>query len=490
MKKTIGLGLLLVVVAMATVLVVRTLGHTSKQGDPETHVDIALDEAAAAERLAGALTYRTVSHQDPAHVDTAAFLGLHRYLERTYPLVHSELRPETVADLSLLYTWPGEDISADPVVLMAHLDVVPVDSATAADWTHPPYEGVIAEGYVWGRGSLDDKIGVLAALEAVELLLSEGYRPARTVYLAFGHDEEILGPAGARGIARLLASRGVDRYALVLDEGGYIVDGLIPGVGGLAAIIGVAEKGYVSVNLTVEGEGGHSSMPPPQTSIGILSEAITELEKHQFPTRLDGAALRMFEYVGPEMPFFQRMLFANLWLFRPLVLRGLASTPTTAAAVRTTTAATVFHGGVKDNVLPQSASAVVNFRILPGETVETVVERVRRVIDDERVELTVLEGHDPSAVSDTDSPSFRLLERTLRQVMPGEEIVVAPYLTMAGTDARHYALRSSSVFRFQPLVLADDDLERPHGTDERVSITNYATVIEYLYQLIRNLETL
>jgi carboxypeptidase PM20D1 len=490
MKKIIGLGLFLIIVILTTALVVRTLGYASKQGEPQDPVDIAVDERAAAERLAGAVTYQTISHQDPTILDTAAFLGLHRYLEQTYPQVHGQLLRETVADLSLLYTWPGRDGSEDPVVLMGHLDVVPVDSATVTDWTHPPYDGAIADGYVWGRGSMDDKSSVLAALEAVELLLNDGYQPARTVYLAFGHDEEIGGRAGAQSIANLLESRGIDDYALVLDEGGAIVDGMMPGIDGLAAIVGVAEKGFVSVELVVQGEGGHSSMPPPQTNIGILAEAIAELEENQFPARLDGAALDLFEYIGPEMPFVQRMMFANLWLFRPLVVGGLKRSAQTAAMVRTTTAATIFHAGVKDNVLPMSASAVVNFRILPGETVETVTERVRQVIDDERVQVAVDVGQDPSAVSNADSPSFRLLENTLRQVMPGESIVVAPYLVMGGTDSKYYAPRSSNVFRFLPLVVTEQDLGRVHGTDERVSVTHYATAIKYVYQLIRNLETL
>jgi carboxypeptidase PM20D1 len=490
MRKITGLGLLLLVVILATALVVRTLSYDSKQGAPQEPVEVAVDERAAAERLAGAVTYRTISHQDPSLLDTAAFLELHQYLEQAYPLVHDRLQRETVADLSLLYTWVGQDPTEDPMVLMGHLDVVPVDSATVSDWTYPPYQGAIEDGYVWGRGSMDDKSSVMAALEAVALLLNDDYQPARTVYLAFGHDEEIGGREGAQSIANLLESRAVDDYALVLDEGGAIVDGMMPGIEGLAAIIGVAEKGFLSLQLTVEGEGGHSSMPPPQTNIGILAEAITALEENQFPARLDGAALSLFEYMGPEMPFLQRMAFANLWLFRPLVIRGLTSSPQTAAMIRTTTAATIFNAGVKDNVLPMSASAVVNLRIVPGETVETVTERVRRVIDDERVQVQVNIGQNPSPLSDARAPSFRILENTLRQVMPGEDIVVAPYLVMGGTDSKYYATRSSNVFRFLPLLVTEEDLGRVHGTDERVNVTHYATAIKYVYQLIRNLEML
>ena len=490
MKKTIALAVLLLIVVLATALVVRTLGFTSRQGASQDPVEIAVDERAAAARLAGAVRFQTISYQDPACIDSSDFHGLHVYLEQQFPHVHNILARETVADLSLLYTWQGRDPSAYPVVLMGHLDVVPVDSATVSAWTQPPFAGVVSDGYVWGRGAMDDKSSVLAALEAVEMLLAEGYRPARTVYLAFGHDEELGGPMGAGLIVELLASRGVDDYALVLDEGGAVVEGMIPGIDGLAAIVGIAEKGYVSITLVIDGEGGHSSMPPQHTNIGILAEAITRLEANQFPARLNGAALELFEYIGPEMTFGRRMAFANLWLFRPLVLKGLLASPQTAAMVRTTTAATIFHAGVKDNVLPMSASAVVNLRILPGETVETVTARVRRVIDDERIQLSVASARDPSPVSDSDSPSFRLLEKTLRQVMADRDIVVAPYLVMGGTDAKYYAARSENVFRFLPLLVTEDELGRVHGTDERVGVSGYATAIKYLYQLIKNLESL
>ncbi len=490
MKKIMALAVLLSVVVLATSLVVRTLAFSSMQGAPQDPVEVAVDERVAGEKLAGAVRFQTISHQDPGRIDSAAFRDLHAYLEQQFAHVHNILARETVADLSLLYTWQGRDPAAAPVVLMGHLDVVPVDSATVDDWAHPPFGGVVSDGYVWGRGSMDDKSSVLAALEAVEMLLAEGYRPARTVYLAFGHDEELAGSMGAGSIVELLASRGVDDYALVLDEGGAVVDGMIPGIDGLAAIVGVAEKGYVSITLDVHGEGGHSSMPPAHTNIGILANAVSRLEENQFPARLDGAALELFEYIGPEMTFGRRMAFANLWLFRPLVLKGLLASPQTAAMVRTTTAATIFHAGVKDNVLPMSASSVVNFRILPRETVETVMARVGRVIDDERVQLSVAVGRNPSPVSDSDSPSFRLLERTLRQVMPDRDIVVAPYLVMGGTDSWYYAARSDNVFRFLPLLVTEDELGRVHGTDERVSVSGYSTAIKYVYQLIRNLELL
>ena len=260
MKKAL-LALGFVVLALAAVLIVRTLQvpepAAAAAGDGP---GIRFDEAAAAERLAGAVRFPTVSYASGAPIDTVAFLDLHQYLERTFPLVHGTLTRETVAGASLLYTWGGEDASLGPVVLMGHIDVVPVTAENLGEWTHAPFAGDVADGFVWGRGTLDDKTTVLSILEAVEGLIREGYRPPRTVYLTFGHDEEVSGQYGARAIVDLLVSRGV-QPALVLDEGGFMTEGAIPGIAGRAAIVGIAEKGYISLRLRAQAQGGHSSMP-------------------------------------------------------------------------------------------------------------------------------------------------------------------------------------------------------------------------------------
>jgi carboxypeptidase PM20D1 len=333
---------------------------------------------------------------------------------------------------------------------------------------------------------MDDKSSVIGILEATERLLSEGFQPRRTVYLAFGHDEEVGGPNGAAKIAEVLAARGVDSFAFVLDEGGAIAEDMIPGVDGPVAIIGVAEKGFLSLELLVEGEGGHSSMPPDHTNIGILAAALTKLEDNQFPARLDGATEQMFQYLAPEMSLLRRVVFANLWLLRPVVARLMVSEQSGAAMVRTTTAATMIDGGVKDNVLPIDARAVVNFRIMPGETVESVTARVRDVIADDRVQLRMLANQDPSPVSDVGSEAFRLLGRTIRQVVADPKLKVAPYLVVGGTDAKYYSGRSSNVFRFLAFRASGEDLERVHGTNERLSLENLDLNVTYFYQLLRN----
>lgn len=490
MKKLFGL-IVLLSVGVVAVVVYRALRMESRQMTGVEPVEIAVDETGAAQRFARALTYPTISNQDRTDVDSAAFRGLHDYFEATYPEVHTILHRETVGGLSLLYTWEGTDPSLTPVVLMGHLDVVPVVPGTESDWEHDPFGGVVADGYVWGRGAIDDKSSVVSILEAVETLLATGHRPARTFYLAFGHDEEVGGPEGAGAIAELLQSRGVNEFAFVLDEGGAIARDLVPGIEGAAAIIGIAEKGFLSLELRVEGEGGHSSMPPPSTNVGILAAAITALESDPFPLRLTDPVARQFAYLGPEMAFGPRALLANLWLLKPVFLRLMSSDPQGAAMLRTTTAATMFNAGVKDNVLPISASAVVNFRILPGETVESVTDRVRRVIDDDRIRITdVSSSKDPSPVSDPDGPAYRLLERTIRETAGENELVVAPYLVMGGTDAKYYAGSSPNVFRFLPAKLGPGDIARFHGTNERLSVESLAGSIRFFHRLIRGADDL
>lgn len=485
-------ALLLVAVAvLAGVILYRASTLESRQMSGVAPVDIPVDEHAAAERFARALTFPTISNQDRANVDSAAFRGLHDYFAETYPLVHEHLTRETVGGLSLLYTWEGTDPSRSPVVLMGHMDVVPVIPGTEGDWAYEPFSGVIADDYVWGRGAIDDKSSVLSILEAVEALLAQGYRPARTFYLAFGHDEEVGGPQGAAAIAALLASRGVDEFAFVLDEGGVIARDLVPGIDGPTAIVGIAEKGFVSLELRVEGEGGHSSMPPPSTNVGILAHAVSALEDHPFPLRLTEPVARLLDYLGPEMSLGPRVLLANQWLLKPVFLRMLASDPQGAAMLRTTTAATMFNAGVKDNVLPIKATAVVNFRILPGETVESVQARVRDVIDDDRIRINdVSSSKDPSPVSDATGPAYALLERTIRETAGESDLVVAPYLVMGGTDAKYYSGRSENVFRFLAAKLGPDDMTRFHGTNERLSVNSFAGSIRFFQRLIRGADGL
>jgi carboxypeptidase PM20D1 len=483
--KRVVVGFLTALVALAGVLVARTAALAPAAAPSQALPALTVDAQRAAEHLAGALRFETVTTQGATTAPVGAFLALHRYLAETFPRAHQVLAREVVG-ASLLYTWRGQDPKLRPVVLMAHLDVVPVEAGTESQWTHPPFAGVIADGYVWGRGAMDDKVGVVAILEAVEALVAEGLAPQRTVFLAFGDDEEAgAGPDrnGAARMASLLKQRGVDPE-LVLDEGGALIQGMVPGLDRPLAMVGIAEKGYLSLELSVKATGGHSSMPPPQTAIGILSHALSRLEDHPMPVRLAGPTRQMLLAVASELRFGQRLVLANLWLFGPLVERLMLADPAGAATVRTTTAATVIRGGDKENVLPQRAQAVVNFRILPGDSVAGVGEHVRHTVADARVEVQARDGgQEPSGVSATDSTGYRLVERTIRQLHP--TAVVAPNLVVGATDARFYSRWSRNVYRFEPLQLQAEDLKRVHGTDERVDVAGYANAVRFYAALLR-----
>ena len=481
MRRTLLVSSVTVVMLVGVVLA-RTARYDSVQ-PPVTPVKPVEIPAGAAERLAGAIRIRTISHEDPAAFDAGAFQSLHEYLRVAFPRVHTRLRREVVATHSLLYTWQGTNSSLAPILLLGHLDVVPVEPGTAEKWHDDPFGGRIADGWIWGRGAIDNKSAVVGMLEAVEMLLGEGFSPERTVYLAFGHDEEVGGTQGARNVAALLHDRGV-QPAMVLDEGGVIGDGILPGISDPVAFVGIAEKGFVTVELSTGGAGGHSSLPPPQSAVGILSAAIARLERNQMPARLEGPTHELFERIAPQFPLAQRAVFANLWATRPVVLRNLESKPTTNAMVRTTTAVTIFQAGTKDNVLPSSARAAVNFRILPGDSIAGVIDHVTRAIDDPRVNVKVAGrfSAEPSAVSSTGSEGFRSLERAIRQVAP--DVVVAPYLVVVVTDARYYSGLSRNIFRFLPLRLTSRDLERMHGIDERIGIREYETAVRTYRQLM------
>jgi carboxypeptidase PM20D1 len=485
------LFVVVLLVLLAAVMFFNASTMESRQPPMQEPVSIELDMQPIVERFSAALTYPTISNQDRSDVDTEAFVGFHAFLERSYPLVHATLERETVNDLSLLYRWQGSDRALPPVLLMGHMDVVPVIPGTEEDWQQPPFSGAVVDGEIWGRGALDDKSSVMAIMEAVEHLLARGFQPRRTVWLAFGHDEEVGGPEGAGAIAEVLASRGVADFAFVLDEGGAIVDGEAMGLDGSVAVIGVAEKGFISLELSVEGDGGHSSTPPEHTTIGILSAAITRLENNQFPARLDGAVEEMFSYTAPEMGLGARLALGNLWLTRPLVVRMLLGSPQTASMVRTTTAVTMMNAGVKDNVLPIDATAVVNHRILPGETRESVMARVREVIDDGRIQVRdISSSQNPSPVSDPESAAFALIAKTLRQIDPDPDLYITPYLVMGGTDAKYYSGRSDNVFRFLPIRIGPEGLRLAHGTNERIQVDALAAGVRYMMQLVRNTDEL
>lgn len=482
--KKFFLALLGILCLLLAIIILRTANFKSRQIHVPPAKELIFDNHAAIERLSEAIQHETVSQQNVTEPAGAEFLRFHQFLSRSFPMVHSRLIKEVVGGYSLLYTWKGKDASLKPLLLMGHIDVVPIDPASEKTWTYPPFSGQIAGGYVWGRGAMDDKVSVLAILEAIEHLLAAGFQPQRTLYVAFGHDEEVGGENGAAQIASLLTSRHV-QLEYVLDEGGNITDGIISGVSSPVALIGIAEKGYVSLELSVETPGGHSSTPPPHTAIGILSSAIHKLEQAPFPSRLAEPTLRFLEFIGPETGWQKKTVSANLWIFSPLVKWQLENSPVSNAMIRTTQAATIFESGVKENVLPTRARTVINVRILTGETIAGVIDHVRRVINDSLVKISPLTIRvEASPASDTESNSFKLLHRTIKEIMP--EAVVAPFLLIAATDSRHYQRLTKNLFRFLPILIRSEDIPRYHGINERVSVQDYERCVRFFAQLIRN----
>lgn len=452
----------------------------------------AFDEAGAPERLAGALRIPTVSAIDPASPEVEAredepWLRFHRHLEASFPLIHERLRVETVSSLSLLYTWEGTDPERAPLLLTAHMDVVGVEEASRETWTHPPFSGAIAGGHVWGRGALDMKGPLLAMLEAVEGLLAEGFRPRRTVLLGFGHDEELGGLEGARRIADLLEERGV-RPEWVLDEGGALATGVLSGMNDPVGLVGTAEKGYLTVELSARDEGGHSGLPGTSTAVGSVSRAVARLAERPFPARLEGPARELLLTVAPHMDPGTRMLAANLWLLDGVVARAYADDPITETMVRTTTAPTMLRAGLRENVLPTEATALVNFRLAPWDSPDSVLERVRADVSDLEVEVRVrdeeMSAFPASSVSSTASPGYRLLRESIHRVFP-DVVTVAPFLMFGATDARHYDAVADDVYRFSPFRAGPSALERVHGVDERIPVRGYLDMVRFYAELLR-----
>jgi carboxypeptidase PM20D1 len=486
MKKwvVVVLCVLAVIVVLGAVIAIRTMTFTSKQLPAGSKVDYKIDNNAAAQRLSGSIQFKTVFNEDKSKVDYGPFAKQQEYLAKTFPLVYSTLDVKVINDYGLLYTWKGSDSSKKPILLLAHQDVVP---ASDEGWKYPPFSGAIADGYIWGRGTLDDKSTLLSMLEAIDYLIQQGYQPSRTVCLASGFDEEITGKEGAGKIAQYLKDNGKD-FEMITDEGFLLISGAVPGIKGPVALVGTAEKGYLNLELAAESQGGHSSMPPRQTTAGIVAAAVDKLEKNPFPAKLTGGpAGQMFEYLGPEMSTLYKTIFANTWLLDGVIQGILSASPSTDATLRTTTAPTMLKGSDRENVLPKRSWAVVNFRLFPGETIESVKQRVIKVIDDPRVTVKVYgEGNEASPVSGTDTNAFKTFSRTIRDVFP--EAVIAPGMTNSASDATRYIGLSPNILRFLPQRFTDEELVLLHGTNERITVDNYGEMIDFYIQLIKNFD--
>ena len=443
---------------------------------------VGVESNLVAEHLAGAIRFPTVSPANPADFDGQPFIELAAYLRDTYPRVHEQLEVEVISDYSLLYTWRGSNPDLDAALFMSHLDVVPVEPGTEELWTHPPFSGEIADGFVWGRGALDIKCGVIVWLEAVEALLAEGMVPERTIHLAFGHDEEIGGDHGAAAIAKTLEDRGTS-VAWLFDEAGTMSDDnpLLPGQ--VAAMVFVAEKTYLTIKLTARGRGGHSSVPPRRTSIGKLAAAIHRLDENPMPARMTDAMRAMLAAAAPHQSFGRRFAFNNLWLTEKAILDSLLEDEMQRVMVQTSTAPTVIHGGVKDNVVPEVAEAMVNFRLVPGDSPDDVVAHVRETIDDPDVEIEALSWSPAPAPGALDGPAFDVIRDSVTAVIP--DAVILPGLLPGATDTRHFVGIAKDIYRFVPVRVTMDLMASFHGRDERMGIEHLGQAVEIAIEMVR-----
>lgn len=485
MKRRVKIGIVSLG-AIAVVLIAVVVGRAVVVDSPDRiaePADVEISDAdRAVERLSVAIQHPTVSPAEP-HDDLTPFVELRGQLEKFYPAFHEAAERRIVGDATLHFTLSGEDPDAPHVVFLAHKDVVPVEPGTEDDWTHRPFSGAVADGFVWGRGTLDNKHNMMALLEAAEFLLERGESPKHTQHFVFGHDEEIGGLEGAKQVADQMADDGIE-VAAVYDEGLVITDGIVPGIDGPVALVGISERGYLTVEIEATAEGGHASMPPDELAVARLAEAITSLRENPRPAKLDGPSRQLFEALAPEMGFGYRLLFRNLWLFEPLVVGQLTGAASTNASVRTTAAPTMLRSGERENVLPQKAVATVNFRIHPRDDIDTIMEYLDDVVGGEHVSVSAIgEMHsEPSPVAATDTAGYRAIETAVGEVFG--DIPVAPALVVALTDARHFTELTDDVYRFAPVVLTDDDLDRIHGTDERIGVEGYVDLIRYWQQVL------
>lgn len=445
-----------------------------------------LDVQRYRENLSKAIQFKTISNRITEKVDWNEFERFHKFLEEAYPLVHSKLEKEVVPPANLLYRWKGSKPELKPIALLAHQDVVPVTSGTEKDWVHGPFKGVDDGEFIWGRGTIDMKNHLIAVMESVEALLVDGFEPERDVYLLFGDNEEVVANAenGAYDLMMTLKNRGIVLDS-VIDEGGAIIPINVPGVLPDKHLvgIGIAEKGYSDIEIVVKGKGGHSSQPPKHNALGELARAIQALEDHQFKSSFNQLMKDLMDAVGRECTYPVRLITCNIPLLRPLILEVAKQIPFGACFVRTTTAVTMAQGSPAANVLPQRASATVNFRAMPGTTKQDLVDHIRKVCKNDNLEINVLNSKEASKFSPTDSRTFKIIGDICKNLEPNS--IIAPYLVMGGTDAYNYEPICDNIYRYAPFRVSIELLRGAHGTNEKIPVSCLEDALKFFKNYIR-----
>ena len=462
--------LLIIIVLIQTFRFTKEIPHTKASAIP------ALNDSSIA-HISEAIQIKTIPVNNNAAIDTAAFTAFRNFLEKSYPLVHQHLQRTIINHFSYIYYWQGKNNSLPPYILMAHSDVVPVEASSENLWLAPPFSGKITDTAIWGRGAIDDKGCLISIMEAVEKLLSENYQPERSFYLSFGHDEELGGERGTAQIVKWMEQNKV-HPALVSDEGGIITKDNFKDLGRPIALLGVSEKGLVSFELSVEKEGGHSSMPAKETAIDILTKALVKIREEQMPVHFTTPTNAMLNKIGPGLGFTTRMALANRWLFEPLLVKQLEGSNGTNATIHTTIVPTIVDAGIKDNVVPSTAKAIVNSRILPGETTTDVLAFLKKKINDDRVLIKITPPFsEPGKTTEINGPAYKIAEQATYKVM--DDVVPVPFLMIGATDSRYYRSIADAVIEYSPML----DPKGFHGLNERIGLQDLQRLIFY-YQLI------
>ncbi|KAM9785961.1 N-fatty-acyl-amino acid synthase/hydrolase PM20D1.2-like [Neosynchiropus ocellatus] len=495
--KYLSISVVIVVLVLFSVVLLRALSLDVNVGLKLAHweqtrnLSLNIDHSRRQELLdhyKESIRIQTVSYSE-TEINTTALLQFDRFLRRVFPTVFSSslVHHELVANYSHLFWVQGSQPELMPYILLAHIDVVPASESDG--WEAPPFSAQEIDGFIYGRGALDDKASLMGTLQALEYLLMEGYKPRRGFYIGLGHDEEVSGLNGALNIVRLLKERNV-QLSFVLDEGLAVLDGVIGGLKGPAALIGISEKGAATVKLSVSAPPGHSSMPPRETSIGILAAAVKRLEDNPMPRFFGyGPERETFEHLAHQFQMPIKLVASNLWLFSPLLGRVLERKSDTNALVRTTTAVTMFNAGVKRNVIPSLAEAYVNLRIHSAHSLQEVLDQIEATVGDDRVKMELLDGFDPLPVSSIEESSFgfQIIKKTVLELFP--TVTVAPGICVGNTDSRHFKDLTRDIYRFIPLWFKPGDSKRFHGVNERLSKKNFEEIVHFYFSLIQNCDT-
>lgn len=507
MKKMI-LGVVVLVIILILILIIKTFTYpfASSKDLAKEPTTFPVNEKAV-KRLSAAIQIPTVSTVEYGETNFEPFAQFHKFLQESYPLIFEKMDTTTVNRYGLVFKWKGKDTAKKPLLFLSHYDVVPInnydfsnppaytpvfnlnDKATPLTdyqdaWTYPPFSGAVDHGRIYGRGTLDMKGMLIAILEGADQLLEAGFQPEQDIYFAFGHDEEVSGRQGALKIAEHFKQQNIE-FDAVYDEGGYVVSpgSVLKSIDKAIALVGVAEKGFLTLQITVKGTGGHSSMPPKKGSLVLAAEIIDKLNTEQMPAMVTPPIAYFLKNVGGSMDFKSQLAISNQWLLKGLLIKSLSNDAASNALIRTTTALTMAHSSDAPNVLSATTDVTVNFRILQGNTVDDVMNHVKNICDGYDVDYKVVSSREPSKISDIDGAPFQKVQKTIQEVYPNA--IISSYLTIGGTDAYKYEIVSDNVFRFMPVEINQFDQRLIHNDNESITIDNYMRMIHYFKLLMK-----